>query len=92
MCDFENKDLCNWMNVKDKDEFDWLINTGPSSSYGTGPNVDHTLGTSEGTYIYIRGSSPAVEGWRAKLYSEPVNDNRPGCLYFWYHHFGSVCL
>jgi hypothetical protein len=92
LCDFENKDLCNWMNVKDVDEFDWLINTGPSDYYGTGPSEDHTYGTSEGTYIYIRGSSPAVEGWTARLYNEPIIDPTPGCLYFWFHHFGTVCL
>ena len=80
------------MNVVDIDDFDWLINVGPSDIPGTGPTVDHTTGTSEGTYLYIRGTSPAVEGWRARLYSEPLIDSRPGCLSFWFHHYGSVCF
>lgn len=90
LCDFENKDFCDWTNVDNIDDFDWLIKTGPLDIPGTGPSVDQTTGTSDGTFIYIRGTSPALEGWKARLYSEPILDTRPGCLYFWFHLYGSV--
>lgn len=40
-CDFEN-DLCNWTQDKQTDDFEWLRASGPTSSDGTGPTVDHT--------------------------------------------------
>lgn len=92
LCDFEIRDLCTWMNVDDTDEFDWLLNIGPTETPNTGPSIDHTFGTSSGTYIFIRGSNPAKEGWRAQLYSEPIADSRPACISFWFHAYGSVCF
>lgn len=39
--------MCDWTNLND-DEFDWTRNKGGTGTSGTGPGVDHTLGTSEG--------------------------------------------
>jgi hypothetical protein len=51
MCTFE-VDLCTWLNGQNGvvDDFDWLRNSGSTPSIGTGPSVDHTYGTPEGTY------------------------------------------
>lgn len=89
VCDFESKDLCNWINEKGIDDFDWTLYSGSTPSSLTGPSVDHTTGTRNGTYIYIETSSPAKPNWRALLFSEPLNDDRKGCVYFWYHAYGA---
>ena len=41
-CDFESG-LCNWYQDKD-DKFDWTRSRGGTTSYDTGPGVDHTKG------------------------------------------------
>lgn len=52
-CDFESEEsLCTWSNIEE-DEFDWEEGTGSTSSFGTGPSVDHTFGTIKGTYLFI---------------------------------------
>ncbi|XP_071503069.1 MAM domain-containing glycosylphosphatidylinositol anchor protein 2-like [Diadema antillarum] len=44
-CDFESG-LCGWQQAYYGDDFDWTRYSGSTSSYNTGPSVDHTLGTS----------------------------------------------
>ena len=46
-CTFDNNDLCSWKNVNGTD-FNWLLKSGPTPTVSTGPNNDHTLGTSKG--------------------------------------------
>ena len=46
-CDFESG-LCTYDNTQYEDQFDWLRNAGATSSWQTGPSVDHTLGTALG--------------------------------------------
>ena len=92
-CDFDNKDLCNWMTTKELDvELDWQFRSGPtpSSILGTGPFADHTLATRKGYYLYLESSSPAREGWKARIISEPMVDSNTGCIDFWYHMRGRV--
>lgn len=45
-CDFES-DLCGWVQRKD-DVFDWQRRKGSTPSVGTGPAIDHTLGSTTG--------------------------------------------
>ncbi|GCB81951.1 hypothetical protein scyTo_0022848, partial [Scyliorhinus torazame] len=47
-CDFE-LDPCGWKNVLNPklDSKDWDWNNGQTPSYFKGPEVDHTLGTSQ---------------------------------------------
>ncbi|PIK60268.1 putative MAM and LDL-receptor class A domain-containing protein 1 isoform X2 [Apostichopus japonicus] len=65
MCNFESG-MCDWTNLND-DEFDWTWNKGGTGSGGTGPGADHTLGTSEGYYMYIEVDRPRRPGDRARL-------------------------
>ena len=57
-CDFEYGSFCTWDNVLNgnttgRDDFDWDTVSGSTISYGTGPKVDHTLGTALGkVYLY----------------------------------------
>jgi len=89
VCTFE-EDLCNWLNGQNGvvDDFDWIRNSGSTPSYGTGPNVDHTYGTPDGTYLYIESSDTTIQGTKAWLISEHFE---PGfhCLVFWYHLYGT---
>ena len=67
-CTFE-KDKCNWYDASDdSDHFDWVRKQGRTSSFGTGPSVDHTLGTNKGYYVYIETSTGAL-GQRARFLS-----------------------
>ncbi len=89
ICTFE-EDLCGWLNGQNGlvDDFDWIRNAGATSSFGTGPSVDHTYGTPEGMYLYIEASDAANKGDKAWLISEHYE---PGlhCLVFWYHLYGA---
>lgn len=37
-CTFESTTLCSWTQLKD-DDFDWLLQSGETISFGTGPTV-----------------------------------------------------
>ncbi|CAF4086941.1 unnamed protein product, partial [Rotaria sordida] len=88
VCTFE-EDLCNWINGQNGvvDDFDWLRNSGSTPTIGTGPSIDHTLGTSNGMYLYIEASITANKDTIAWLMSEHY-DPGPHCLVFWYHLYG----
>ena len=46
--------MCGWNNVANPaDDFDWERAQAETTSYGTGPVVDHTLGTSSGKYRVV---------------------------------------
>ncbi|XP_013393211.1 MAM and LDL-receptor class A domain-containing protein 1 [Lingula anatina] len=85
-CDFE-VDTCTWTNVGSGDKFDWTLSSGSTSSGGTGPSVDHTVGSAAGKYVYIESSRPRVQGDNAMLQSEVLNGSSQ-CLHFWYHMYG----
>ena len=43
-CDFEKDDWCTWTNADREDKFDWLVGSGATPSFSTGPSTDHTTG------------------------------------------------
>lgn len=65
-CTFESNQ-CGWTNT-DKDNFDWKRKQGSTPSIGTGPSVDHTLGTNKGYFVYIETSFGSI-GDRAQFLS-----------------------
>ncbi|XP_072014819.1 MAM and LDL-receptor class A domain-containing protein 2-like [Amphiura filiformis] len=86
-CDFE-KNTCNYIQAKD-DKFDWSRDAGGTSSGGTGPSKDHTLGTSQGYYMFIEASSPRIKGDDSRFESANVPYSYPKmCIDFWYHMYG----
>lgn len=87
ICDFEEKDFCNWKNAKETDDIDWVIITPSTEVVSTVPTFDHTLLTSQGSYMSIR-LYLANEGDRAELISEPMEARDQGCLEFWYYLYG----
>jgi hypothetical protein len=81
-CNFEEYSLCSWLQSKN-DNMDWLLNQGQLDSIINGPNVDHTLNTTEGIYIYLDSDLPAKKGEKAILTSEylPASSS---CFSLWY--------
>ncbi|KAI8506650.1 hypothetical protein Bbelb_160770 [Branchiostoma belcheri] len=87
-CTFET-DLCRWTQST-QDNFAWTRHHGATSSSGTGPSFDHTVGDQTGHYIYIETSSLQVSD-KARLYSPTVYPTSSTmCLRFWYHMYGST--
>ncbi|XP_071486327.1 MAM and LDL-receptor class A domain-containing protein 1-like [Diadema antillarum] len=89
-CDFESG-FCTWTNDPTGDMFDWILGSGGTPSIGTGPSVDHTLGTALGTFVFIETSSPQVFNDAARLRSQAFSATPSGgrCLRFWYHMYGT---
>jgi len=83
----------NWTNDTG-DDLDWLTDVGGTSSSTTGPSVDHTLGNSAGTYLYVETSCSGTgfPNYTANLWSPQLdlvgtNDLQ---FQFWYHMYGST--
>ena len=72
------------------DDIDWRVNKGATPSSSTGPDFDHTTGTSTGKYIYLEASGPC-NGKTAILYSPcfDLNGITSSLLTFWYHMYGA---
>ncbi|KAK3609972.1 hypothetical protein CHS0354_011808 [Potamilus streckersoni] len=85
-CDFEQNE-CG-MKESNTDNFDWIRQKGGTSSTGTGPDTDHTTGTTDGNYIYIESSSPRVTGDKADLSTPSLDPKIAYCLDFWYSMYG----
>ena len=88
-CSFE-RDTCEWTNALQGDDFDWLRDYGGTPSTTTGPKVDHTLGNSQGYYMYIETSGAGRKsGEKAWLVSDNRDPASSACLVFWYNMYGS---
>ena len=91
-CTFEEGE-CHWMNGF-FNPLPWTVNRGNTPSRDTGPSVDHTLGTTEGHYIYFEITGLGVNQ-TSVLYSSPIKTSMfASRLEFWYHMMGVVtgCL
>ncbi|XP_067654243.1 MAM and LDL-receptor class A domain-containing protein 1-like [Haliotis asinina] len=83
-CDFENQ-LCRWTQGTN-DDFDWTIKSGPPTRGYKGPQMDHTLQTDSGHYIYLDPKFASAE--TAWLVSPLLSANTIYCLDFWYYMDG----
>ena len=52
-CDFELGNLCSWSQDMSEDDFDWLLGSGATPGFNTGPKVDHTTNTTGGKHLYF---------------------------------------
>lgn len=101
--DFENESTCNsscnthctlssgWLNKYHIDDHDWLVNNGNTSSFGTGPESDHTLGTENGKYLYKETSSPCGTSPAVNFLVSPIVDltgTSTPQFEFYYHMYG----
>ncbi|XP_025084912.1 MAM and LDL-receptor class A domain-containing protein 1-like [Pomacea canaliculata] len=91
-CDFESTSgqLCGFIQDK-TDVFDWTLNSGGTSTAGTGPFADHTYGTLAGHYLYTESSLPQHKNDTARIISKVFDnpDAHQHCLHFFYHMRGS---
>lgn len=55
-CNFDEKTLCKFSQVKTNDE-DWTLKHGPSPGQGTGPLGDHS---GKGYYLSLQSSDSQV--------------------------------
>ncbi|GFN85250.1 MAM and LDL-receptor class a domain-containing protein 2-like [Plakobranchus ocellatus] len=88
-CDFEvsGQPLCFYVQ-DDKDDFDWSVWQGPTASSNTGPEFDHTMGSSKGHYIHVDASNKANNA-AARLWSPAAQNQDSRCLSFWYLMHGA---
>ena len=100
--DFQNFNLCNtncgqaceltngWGNLN-TDDMDWISHAGGTFSSNTGPEADHSLGTSTGRYLYTEASSDCNPG-KSAIVTSPSYDLRQAAnssIEFWYHMYGN---
>jgi hypothetical protein len=86
-CDFEDG-LCDWQNDPGS-SLKWILKTGISSIYETGPKRDHTTGTPYGQYLVMK-SENQLAGNRVRLLSSIFKiDQALKCdLRVFYHMYG----
>ncbi|CAL1597133.1 unnamed protein product [Knipowitschia caucasica] len=83
-CNFEF-DMCSWRQSS-RDDFDWLIKTGRTSTTGTGPSSDHTLRFPSGHYLYLEGSFPQAAGDVARIVGPVFSHRSKHCKMRFYVH------
>ncbi|XP_038052764.1 MAM and LDL-receptor class A domain-containing protein 1-like [Patiria miniata] len=88
-CTFQ-KHSCGWTQ-SEHDDFNWLLEQGPTVTDGTGPVTDHTTGAITGRYYYFQ-SRGLVSPQYAVLLSPRVNtagnQSNSWCFSFWYNMYG----
>ncbi|XP_056296071.1 enteropeptidase [Pseudoliparis swirei] len=86
-CTFE-QGMCSWRQDEDHDG-DWIRTRGATFPPLSGPEADHTLGTSAGFYI-VTPLSPGQWLKSFRIHSPPLPPPaQPMCLSFWFHMWGA---
>ncbi|EDV19642.1 uncharacterized protein TRIADDRAFT_61895 [Trichoplax adhaerens] len=94
-CGF-GRGICLWSQMYD-DDFDWIRNSGETSSSGTGPLEGHTEKDLDGSssYLYIEASSPRKPNDEARLISPellgPVTFAE-GCMFNFYYNMNGAFI
>ena len=55
-CTFEQQGACSW-HQSETDDTDWIWTTGSTSTSGTGPSSDHTIGPTRMSYFKYTSES-----------------------------------
>jgi hypothetical protein len=88
-CDFEDEGFCGYYNTKEGDDFDWEKDKGQAYPT-TGPSVDHTTNTDDGSYVFINPVYSHKKDDKAWLISESLSiSDSPACLNWYMHLYGS---
>jgi hypothetical protein len=86
-CDFES--TCNWKNDAKNAKVNWVIRKADSQLSSFSPSSDHTLGTSQGSYLTLDKQtfiSKSISGY------ESPRMNQTKCLEFWYFNYGTAVI
>ena len=85
--DFEN---VIGLEQEPNDDGDWWLMQGPTGSFNTGPQGDHTVGN--GIYYYVESSSPNFPNKVFVTYTPTFDVSQtPGkVISFWYHMYGAA--
>jgi len=72
----------------------WVIYSGSTPSFGTGPSSDHTQGNASGHYVYSESSGWSCYNNTAYLYTPEFDFSGVSAagllMKFWYHMYGSA--
>ncbi len=84
-----------WINETnlDQDDIDFRVNEGATASLNTGPDVDHTLGTATGNYIYLEASGTPLCSLKTANLISPCIDLTAAIapqMTFWYNMYGAA--
>jgi hypothetical protein len=74
------------------DNNDWAVDVGGTPTTNTGPDVDHTLGTAAGKYLYVEASAPCATVMRVARLTSPdleLTGTTLPTAWFWYHMLGA---
>ncbi|MBT7142286.1 MAG: hypothetical protein HN894_03025, partial [Bacteroidetes bacterium] len=66
----------------------WMPDMGGTSSSATGPNIDHTTGSTSGIYVYMETSSGTTGD--SAFFMPPCASIASKQLSFWYHMYGAT--
>jgi len=93
ICELAVCDLSeNYFNLQNElhDDIDWRTWSGSTGSPNTGPSFDHTTGTSDGKYLYIRAAVVCFfKEASLMLPCVDLTEAQAPALDFWYHAYGS---
>ena len=76
MCDFEQKNFCNWRN-----NGEWSI-VAPIQTLG-GPRRDHTTGFDYGSYVYLKGASGSKSTFVSPVFESATQCEFRFFIYIW---------
>jgi Subtilase family/MAM domain, meprin/A5/mu len=73
-----------------EDSLDWRVDANGTNTTSTGPDVDHTLGSAQGRYVYMESTGGCFGAGDAHLilpcFTVPAG---PVALMYWYHMYGA---
>lgn len=72
------------------DDLDWLSNSGPTGSAGTGPETDHTTNSKEGAYLYVEASMKSNKQTHIISPEFDLGSVKNAKFSFWLHMFADT--
>ncbi|GBN19165.1 MAM and LDL-receptor class A domain-containing protein 1, partial [Araneus ventricosus] len=84
-CDFEQGSICSFLTNTKGNKENWRIGRGKLNADDTGPSVDHTTGTENGTYLFVNVSAAKTK----EVSLQTVLIKKGYCVRFFYHMYGA---
>ncbi|GBM91293.1 MAM and LDL-receptor class A domain-containing protein 2 [Araneus ventricosus] len=84
-CDFEQGSICSFLTNTKGNKENWRIGRGKLNAADTGPSLDHTTGTANGTYLFVNVSAAKTN----EVSLQTVAIKKGYCVRFFYHMYGA---